>query len=198
MKNGKKNMTSIELPGTLQDTYMRMAHRAKDAGRFIKIRKNGFVDANEEIIAEQLIVHIIDSEDYYYKWIKGDKGPEIEKLDINRMEYGVAKSKGWQLGILITFIIIKPDVLTGETLRCSLPEMSAGEFDRYAKWLNRRGLTPNHVYTRIHIQVVPTKKGGPTAKALFHEMGIIEPKPIDVTPDASSEKTSLPLEWETD
>ena len=194
----ERKMTDIVIPKTLKDTYKRMAKRAKDLPEFLTLTKKGF-EKNQELETDQYIAEITHSEDHYFKWVETDEGLKKEKRDIREFsDPKSAKEEGFSLGVDLTFNVIKPDAFKGEKRMLSLATMSTEEFDRYVKRLARKGFTPNHVYTRIYYQIVLTKKGGPQPKAMFQDLGPIEPEPIDVTPVESSEPSPVPELWRED
>jgi hypothetical protein len=195
----KREMTSIDLPKTLLDTYRRMAERARDPGQLVKLTKNGFVDEDGDKVADQFISIIIDSQDYYHKWVNTDEGLVIEKRGIEEFEsYEAAQAEGYKLGLKLTFKVLEPVESKDEIFFCYFAEMSAQEYDKHVKRVLSKGRTPNGSYTKIFYQIVPTKKGGPQPKAMFKDMGPLEEEPIDVTPVESSETSPVPDGWQSD
>jgi hypothetical protein len=192
----QRKMSDIVIPKTLKDIYKRMANRAKDLVKIVKVTKKGFETLDGEIETDQYLAAIEDSKDHYYRWNETDEGLKIEKRDIEEFENReAAKKEDFDLGADLTFKVVKPDEFKGEMRKISLATMSTEEFDRYVKRLARKGFTPNHVYTRIYYQIVPTKKGGPKPKAMFQDLGPIEPEPIDVTPVEDLESSKVHEAW---
>jgi hypothetical protein len=194
-----KDMAEIALPENLMDRYKSMADRAESPGRWLKLQKGGFADANDQIVATELHVTMLNSEDYYCKWEEGPVRLEKKTVSIDKFEdLDQAHDAGFNLGTDLTFNISQPEHLSGESWRLSLPEMSTQEYYRYVKACVARKLTPNHVITKMLIVIVPTKKGGPKPKVVFQPIGLASGEDdvidvIDVTPE--DEASGLPAEW---